>query len=318
MQIEVFLKEHKNIGSERTRKSYQGFLPRYEAFLKRRGITEEQAHPSDIRDFIEELKSYYNFKSGENSMSDTTVQSHLAAVSSYYQWRRCREPDLINPVKGFKFRRSKPPRRIQPIGCALATAMARRAGSSVARAIIRVFRGSGLRLRELVALNKNSVTLYMGRRGSKRRLRGVVEVKGKGGRTRTVLLSNDAVLALRDYLLERRNDSEPALFLSSRKHRISMRTVQRMVLSAALRAGAPHGHPHQLRHLFATEATNRGYRENQLRKRLGHLDLGTTYKYIHLSDRDVCKSYARAMKKSSLSPKNRLRRILAKHRSRGK
>lgn len=305
MNIERFLREFKPIRSEYTRRSYRGFLRRFKTFLSEKHLTVETLHPSDIEAFAGWVKGRFNFKSGQPGMSDIAVQSHLAAVSSYYQWLQCRRPRLRNPVAGFKYRRTEVPKNAAIIEPDMATAMGDLSDSAESNVIVRLFNGSGIRLGELVSLNKNDIEIDMGPKGSGKKPCGIAKVKGKGGRTRTVLIGAKATKGLLDYLRSRGADTNPALILSSRNRRISRRTVQRLIKKAAAKVGASHCHPHELRHRFATDALDHGLPEKQLKKLLGQLDLQTTYRYIHTTDARVQEDFEQIMKNKSLFARRR-------------
>jgi len=296
MEIEKFLREYKPINSERTRMSYRGFLTHFDEFLDENGLTPEAVHPVDIEAFAKRVKARFNPKTNKRGLSDGAVQSHLAAVSSYYKWRRCREKRLRNPVDSFKYRRMELRNEVPLIASNLVTAMGEQSDCELGNLVVRLFRGSGLRLAELVSLNRRNVKTVKGPKGP----RVSVKVKGKGGKTRIVLVGAKAATALRKYLRRRGEDGEPALLLSSRKRRISPRTVQRLLHDAAAKVTpGGHCHPHELRHRFATDAIEGGLPDKQLKKLLGQVSLENTYRYIHLTEDGVERGFEQAMKKIS-------------------
>jgi len=254
-------------------------------------VTEEEVCPSHIRTFAGIVKGQFNFKTGENGMTESTVRSHLAAVSSYYKWRKLRNPALLNPVKSFKYYRTERTRKVVPIDSAAATAMYERAESATDKAVIKTLCGSGTRLGEFIQMDKTSITLDVAWEGSQQKLCGIVEVIGKGRKVRTVLISHSASIALVNYLEVRGDDHNPALVLSSRGKRISRRTVQRIVHRAAVKAGIGHAHPHQLRHFFGTQAVTRGVPDEEVQKLMGHVDLQTTYRYVRLTEEYILEQY---------------------------
>jgi site-specific recombinase XerD len=299
MEIEQFLREYKRIGSECTRKSYRGHLTHFDLFLDERGLTSEAVHPVDIEAFAEWVKNRFNPRTDKPGLSDVAVQSHLAAVSSYYRWRRCRKKKLRNPVSAFKYRRKEPRNNAPLIGPEVVMAMGELSDSELRNLVVELFRGSGLRLTELVSLNRRDVKIDTCSRGKGKKHSVSVKVKGKGGKTRIVPIGAKAASALLKYLHRRGEDGEPALILSSRKRRISRRTVQRLVHEAAAKVGAGHCHPHELRHRFATDAIEGGLPDKQLKKHLGQVSLEHTYRYIHLTEDGVERGFEQAMKKIS-------------------
>ncbi|MEJ2693232.1 MAG: tyrosine recombinase XerC, partial [Candidatus Thiodiazotropha sp.] len=114
------------------------------------------------------------------------------------------------------------------------------------QAIMEIFYSSGLRLAELISLNLGDIDLK----------EGIVEVTGKGAKTRRVPVGRQARDALQQWLKVRATlatAKEPALFVGVRGRRISRSTVQKQLAQRALEQGAPRRiHPHLLRHSFAS------------------------------------------------------------------
>lgn len=146
------------------------------------------------------------------------------------------------------------------------------------KAIVTLFLFGGLRLNELVMLDRGDVDLSY----------RTVQIRfGKGGKQRTVGLHSAADRALRDYLATRA-DPLPALFLSNRRRRIDNRSVQHMLDRYTVRCGfaaSKRVTPHCLRHTFATHLMRATGRDIQIVQRaLGHSNIATTTIYSHLDD----------------------------------
>lgn len=152
------------------------------------------------------------------------------------------------------------------------------------RALLELLFSSGLRVSELVALDRESVNLETGE----------FSVRGKGGRVRMVFVSDRALAALSAYL-EARSDVDPALFVSLSKGfarkserddlRITVRTVERIVARLATKAGIMKSvHPHTLRHSFATDLLRNGADIRSVQALLGHASITTTQIYTHVTD----------------------------------
>jgi site-specific recombinase XerD len=152
------------------------------------------------------------------------------------------------------------------------------------RAILELLFSSGLRVSELVGLDKDHINL-------KRR---EFMVRGKGQKDRPVFISPDAAEWVQRYL-DRREDNTKCLFvrysgtkkvdLSGNFHRLTARSVQRMVSRYALLAGiTKQVSPHTLRHSFATDLLMNGADLRSVQAMLGHSNIATTQIYTHVTD----------------------------------
>lgn len=163
------------------------------------------------------------------------------------------------------------------------------------RAIIELLYSGGLRVSELVWLNRDSINL------SKKEFM----VRGKGSKDRPIFISDACADRLADYLAAR-TDSLPALFLNNSRNlqvvdtsgnyrRITARSVQRIVEKYARMAGiTKHVSPHTLRHSFATDLLMNGADIRAVQSMLGHADISTTQIYTHVTDahlREVHKKF---------------------------
>jgi integrase/recombinase XerD len=114
---------------------------------------------------------------------------------------------------------------------------------------------------------------------------GQVVLYGKGGKTRSVLLSKATYKAL----LAMRNgaDANDPVFVSQKGSRLSVTQIWRIVAKAAQRAGIEGNvSPHWFRHSHASHALTRGASVALVRDTLGHESLTTTSKYLHAKPTD--------------------------------
>lgn len=156
------------------------------------------------------------------------------------------------------------------------------------RAIVELLFSSGLRVSELVNLNRDHINLQ----------RREFMVRGKGQKDRPVFVSAGAAQHVAAYL-DHRTDSLPALFLSySRRQsaadtsgdyrRLSARSIQRMVAQYARLAGiTKHVSPHTMRHSFATDLLMNGADLRAVQSMLGHSNIATTQVYTHVTDQHL-------------------------------
>lgn len=152
------------------------------------------------------------------------------------------------------------------------------------RAILELLFSSGLRVSELVGLDKDHINL-------KRR---EFMVRGKGQKDRPIFISQDAADWLIKYLEHRDDNTRPlfiryngtkAVDLTGNFHRLTARSVQRLVSRYALLAGiTKHVSPHTLRHSFATDLLMNGADLRSVQAMLGHSNISTTQIYTHVTD----------------------------------
>ena len=153
------------------------------------------------------------------------------------------------------------------------------------RALLEIAYSSGLRVSELVSLN----------RGDLDRRAAVVRVRGKGRRERITPIGRNALAALDRYLeTSGRVAGEPAgpIFVGRSGRRLGVRAVQRAVkLRLASLAVGLRVSPHTLRHSFATHLLDRGADLRAIQEMLGHRSLRTTQVYTHVSRARLRKAY---------------------------
>lgn len=152
-------------------------------------------------------------------------------------------------------------------------------------AILTLFLNCGMRVSELANINLNDIDRY---------LRSLT-VTGKGNKQRIIYLNSACKEALGEYMDERLSEkhsrsNSPALFLSNREQRISVKTVQWMVYKYLDAAGleSKHYSVHKLRHTAATLMYQSGNVDVRVLKDiLGHEQLNTTQIYTHVSNRSM-------------------------------
>ncbi len=152
------------------------------------------------------------------------------------------------------------------------------------RAILELLFSSGLRVSELVGLDRDHINL-------KHR---EFTVRGKGQKDRPIFISAEAADWLQKYMDMRHDNTKPLFIrfagnkkvdLSGNYHRLTARSVQRLVAQYALLAGiTKHVSPHTLRHSFATNLLMNGADLRSVQAMLGHSNIATTQIYTHVTD----------------------------------
>ena len=162
------------------------------------------------------------------------------------------------------------------------------------RTIMELLFSTGLRVSELVSLNKDQINLD-------RREFGII---GKGRRSRIVFVSDRAAEWIQKYLNERKDAYKP-LFIrysgkaneenNGEKMRLTARSIERIVKKYVRLARIPvDATVHTLRHSFATDLLTNGADLRSVQEMLGHKNIATTQIYTHITNkqlREVHKSF---------------------------
>src|ERR1035441_1314681 len=162
----------------------------------------------------------------------------------------------------------------------------------VGRVLLLTFRYTGLRMKELVNLRTEEVDLESRR----------ISLVGKGRKPRVVPIPHLLADVLREYLEELRPGlpKSPYLFANPRgnrslRGRYGPRALHNLVVEAGTSAGVAGRHfAHRWRHTYATSLVRRGEDIHVVQRLMGHANIVTTSRYLHLSDEDLIDAIDRA------------------------
>nr|WP_197976974.1 tyrosine recombinase XerC [Pseudomonas sp. CFBP 13727] len=151
------------------------------------------------------------------------------------------------------------------------------------QAILELFYSSGLRLSELTSLDLGQLDLAD----------GLVQVHGKGSKTRVLPVGRKARAALEQWLALRSmsNPIDDAVFVSQQGRRLGPRAIQVRVKAAGERELGQNLHPHMLRHSFASHLLESSHDLRAVQEMLGHADIATTQIYTHLDFQHLASVY---------------------------
>lgn len=288
--------EHLEIELDRSPKTIEN----YDQCLGQFFVWSKIKRPEDIT--FENIRHYRLFLNRPSDMHPQTLQKnsqlhHVIVLRTFLKFLSKQDLIVVSPEKieiGRMPMREVDFLELDEIHRLLAAASGKDFKALRDRAILEVLFCSGLRVSELVNLNRDQVNIR----------KQEFSVLGKGGKIRLIFLSDEAKRALETYLSKRR-DVDLALFVAYSKGfgkksdgddlRITPRTVQRIVKHYARKAGiAKDVHPHTLRHSFATDLLSNGADIRSVQAMLGHSSIMTTQVYTHVVDkglRDIHKKY---------------------------
>lgn len=159
------------------------------------------------------------------------------------------------------------------------------------RAMLELMYASGLRVSELLSLEKNNINLK----------KGIVTVFGKGAKERKVPTGDYALEYIKKYLLEVRPkfdlENSKYLFLNRQGKPLSRIYFFKQIRKYALEVGITKEiSPHTLRHCFATHLLEGGAQLRTVQEMLGHSNIATTQIYTHVSSERIISAYDLFMK----------------------
>ena len=255
---------------------------------------------------LTDVYSYMNYLSRDRGLNAASRARKVATIRSFYKYLTNKAKLLPqNPVQDLDAPRQKKslPKYLDLEESISLLESVDGKNSSRDLCILTLFLNCGLRISELVGLNKTDV------RGEQLR------VLGKGNKERILYLNPACQKALEDWLTERNALTlvdQNALFVTlQNRRRISKAAVHKLVKKHLLAAGldATQYSSHKLRHTAATLMLQNGVDVRTLQEVLGHDHLNTTQIYTHV-DNDDLRAAARAnplgrVKKAGRPPKEK-------------
>ncbi len=223
----------------------------------------------------EHLKRYLLYCTVKLKLSEHTLHSRLNALKFYFEQVLHRENffwEIPRPKKPLQL-----PRLFNQDEIA---AIIKAARNLKHKTMLMMAYAAGLRISEVINLKVEDID-------SKRMSIFIRQAKGK--KDRMVRLSPVLLVMLRAYWKEYSLGRAGYLFPGQNKAApYSSRSLQLLLNAAKKKAGiVKPGSIHSLRHSFATHLLDKGTDVTMIQKLLGHNDIKTTLRYLHVSNRDM-------------------------------
>ncbi len=279
--------------SNKSQETYERFIKKFIKWSEINNLTNLLPHElseDHIRKYRVFLSQSFN-KHTKEPLKRSTQSYYLIALRNLLNYFTDR--DILSlPAEKIKLARSKSDERaIKFLGIDQIKKLVEAPNTSNIsglrdRAILETLFSTGLRVAELVNLNKEQIKIVPLIKDLE------VVVIGKGNRPRPVYFSKRAVKWLSKYL-ESRKDKDKALFVNYKgpknaPKRLSSRSVENIVKKYALLAGVPiFTSPHTLRHSFATDLLTQGADLRTIQELLGHKNISTTQIYASVTSRKL-------------------------------
>lgn len=281
-----WLELEKGLSSE-SQKNYSRFLKRFFDFLTVSQL--EELKPGEVTpDLVWKYRLFlsrqYKQKTA-NALKRSTQNHYLVALRSFLSFFIEKDISSLPPDK-VKIPKNKEEKTVnfltlEQVEKLLQTPDTSETAGLRDKTILETLFSTGLRVAELVALNREQITIKTETTDLE------LGIIGKGGHPRTVYFSEKAVEWIRKYL-GTRNDNEKALFINyggrAPLTRLTIRSIERMVKHYALLAGLPLTTTcHTMRHSFATDLLMKGVDLRVVQEFLGHRNIATTQVYTHVT-----------------------------------
>lgn len=276
--------------SAHTAENYTLYLERFIEFTNDTLV--DKITSEMVRKYRLWLNRYKNNNGDE--LSTITQSYHLIALRGFLNYLSKRDIDSLSPEK---IELPKVSRRqvtflsFDEVEQILAQIKTDTTTGLRDRAIVELLFSSGLRISELVNLNRDHINTK----------RQEFTVRGKGQKDRPVFISENACIHITNYL-KTRADSLPPLFISYSRNnevtnsgdyrRLGARSIQRIINKYTRLAGiTKHVSPHTMRHSFATDLLMNGADIRSVQAMLGHSSISTTQVYTHVTDQHLHEVY---------------------------
>jgi site-specific recombinase XerD len=259
--------------SEKTLKYYQSTISNM--------LADTIKHVTHIT--TDDLREYLAQYQKGSTCSKSNIDNIRRILSSFFSWLEDEDYILKSPVR--RIHKIKSAKTVKETYTDEALERMRDNCKNLRDlAIIDILASTGMRVGELVGLNKVDVDFEN---------RECI-VFGKGSKERPVYFDARTKIHLKNYL-DSRTDDNPALFVSLLKphKRLEISGVEIRLRELGRKLGITKVHPHKFRRTLATRAIDKGMPIEQVQKLLGHSKIDTTMQYAMVDQNNVKLSHRR-------------------------
>ena len=232
----------------------------------------------DLKQIVtDDIRSYLTEYQNRKGSSKVTIDNIRRILSSFFAWLEDEDYILKSPVR--RIHKVKSVSNIKATYSDEELEVMRDGCSSLRDlAMIDMLASTGMRIGELVLLNRNDIDFNE---------RECI-VLGKGAKERIVYFDARTKIHLQQYL-DCRIDANQALFVSLKSpyDRLTISGIEARLRNMGKRLGINKMHPHKFRRTLATMAIDKGMPIEQLQQLLGHKRIDTTLQYAMVKQSNV-------------------------------
>jgi len=225
----------------------------------------------------DEIRQYLTAYQVQRKSSKVTIDNIRRILATFYSWLEDEDYIVKSPVR--RIHKVKTAKVIKDTYTDEALELMRDNCDSLRDlAIIDLLASSGMRIGEMVALNRDDLNF----------IERECVVFGKGSKQRLVYFDARTKIHLQNYL-DSRTDNNPALFVTLRApyDRLQIGGVELRLRQLGRRLSLPKVHPHKFRRTLATSAIDKGMPIEQVQQLLGHQKIDTTMHYAMVKQQNV-------------------------------
>jgi integrase/recombinase XerC len=279
-----YLKYQKNY-SDNTLQAYGNDIRIFFEYLDKEGISDLKAVDNRV------FRSYLMVLNSEKKKRKTIARK-ITSLRGFFRFLKKNNFIIGNPVENMKIPKAEKRlpvvvSEVEMIEFLEGSFDLSKATEQRDKAIFEILYSSGLRVSELISLEKNMLE------------DNYLKVVGKGNKERVAPLGKKAKEAVEMYINNGRKEIDqsktPKLFLNSKGGALTARGVRHILNKYIQKYSLKQKiSPHVFRHSFATHLLNNGADLRTVQELLGHVNLSSTQIYTHVSKNRIMQIYNQA------------------------